>query len=94
LFFVELLVEPYKIALGLFIRFLAQQLTHSRSLARFLSSCAAVKVATLRVPARDGRLFAPGVVDFLFSVFEMNGRGAGFEMADMPWKKPGCDMGL
>ena len=69
--------------------------THSLSLARFRSSCAAVRVATLRVPARDGRLFAPGVIDFgRFSELVVNCIGAGFEMADMPLRKPGCDMGL
>jgi len=41
------------------------------------------------VPARDGRLFAPGVKDFcLFSEFgEKDMGGAGLETADMPLRK-------
>jgi hypothetical protein len=38
----------------------------SLSFARFLSSCAAVNVDTLRVPALDGRLLDPVVECFPF----------------------------
>lgn len=63
--------------------------THSLSFARFRSSWAAVKVATLLVPAREALRLDAGpmlCLDLLSIVANGTWIGCGFVMADMPLK--------